>query len=108
QNQIQADKLAERDGALVVKQQWASKTFSVEGYLRASSETALETLMDTFKQAMALKNQPFDIQHAGSVRRYLASQQNIIISVVGPSTANFSVQFLSPDGMGWDVDSSAL
>ncbi|MEU2203589.1 hypothetical protein AB0P19_06905 [Microbacterium oleivorans] len=108
QNKIQADELAERDGALVVKQQYASKPFTVYGYLRASSATALDTLLDTFKAAMSVRNQPFDIEHAGSVRRYLASQQNIIISQSGPSVAGFSVQFLCPDGMGWDTEASAL
>jgi hypothetical protein len=107
-NDIQADKLAERDGALVVKQQWSSKPFEVEGYLRAASPELLDALLDTFKGAMATKNQPFDIQHGTGLRRYLGSAQNIIITSDGLSTASYSVQFLSPDGMGWDVESSAL
>lgn len=108
ENNIQADALAERDGSLIVKQQFGSKSFTVNGYLRATSDAALESLMDTFKQAMAVKNQPFDIDHAGSVRRYLGSARNDIISRQGPSTAAFSVQFFSADGVGWDTSSSPL
>lgn len=107
-NRIQADQLAERDGALVVKQQFDSKTFTVSGTLRASNPTDFEILTDVFKAAIAKRNQPFDIAHAGGTRRYLASAQNIIITQRGPSGAGFSVQFLSPDGMGWDINSSPL
>lgn len=107
-NKIQADKLAESDGALVVKQQYDSKTFTVEGYLRADTLTDLELLMDAFKAAMAVKNQAFDIDYAGGVRRYLASSQNVILAKSSNTTAGFSVEFLSPDGVGWDVESTSL
>jgi len=107
-NKIQADTLAERDGALVVKQQYESKPFTVSGYLRKTTQADLEALMDTFKAAMAIKSQAFDIEHAGSTRRYLASAQNVILTRRGLTTAAFSVEFLSPDGMGWDTTSSSL
>lgn len=108
QNKIQADNLAESDGALIVKQQYMSKTFSVEGYLRAATVPALEALIDRFKVAMSQKNQGFDLDYAGGIRRYLASYQNMIITKRSNTTAAFSVELLSPDGMGWDVESTAL
>jgi len=108
-NNIQADELAERDGALVVKQQYTSKPFTVTGYLRKNTPEELDTLMDVFKGAMAIKSQPFDIEHAGSVRRYLASVKNNILTRRGSLTsAVFSIEFLSPDGMGWDTASRSL
>jgi hypothetical protein len=107
-NKIQADPLAERDGALVVKQQYDSKVFTVEGYIRKDSLAELEQMMDTFKGAMARKSQAFDVDYAGGIRRYLASAQNIMLSKSSLTTAGFSVQFLSPDGMGWDLDSTPL
>jgi hypothetical protein len=107
-NSIQADALAELDGSLIVKQRYTSKTFRVEGYLRADSIAALETLIDTFKRAMSVKNQAFDIDYAGGIRRYLASSQNTMISKSSLTTAGFTVEFLSPDGMGWSLDSTAL
>lgn len=107
-NKIQADALAERDGSLVTQQQYDSKPFNVSGILRKDTQVELEELLDTFKQAMARKNQAFDIQHGTGIRRYLASAQNIIISRRGLTSAAFSVQFFSPDGMGWDLESSDL
>jgi len=107
-NKIQADSLAERDGALVVKQQYDSKPFTVTGYIRKATQVDLENWIDTFKAAMAIRSQPFDIDHGGSVRRYLASARNIILTRKGLTTAAFSVEFLSPDGMGWDTSSSSL
>ena len=107
-NNIQADKLAERDGALIVKQQYDSKVFSVEGYIRKDSIAELEQCMDEFKLALSRKSQAFDIDYAGGIRRYLASAQNLMLSKSSLTTAGFAVQFLSPDGMGWDLESQAL
>lgn len=105
---IQADSLAERDGALVVKQQYKSKVFKVEGWFKKDGITLAETARDEFMLAMSKTNQPFDIDYKGGIRRYLASAQNIIVSKKGISSFGFSVQFLSPDGMGWDTASTAL
>lgn len=107
-NNIQADPLAERDGALIVKQQFGKKTFTVEGYIRKDTIIELEAALDTFKLAMSKKNQGFDIDYAGGIRRYLASAQNNIISRRGLTSAGFSVEFVSPDGMGWDLESAVL
>lgn len=107
-NKIQADQLAERDGSLIVKQQYDSKTFTVEGWFRKSSIAEAEQARDELMCAMAVKNQALDIDYAGGVRRYLASPQNVIVSRIGLSSFSFSIEFLSPDGMGWDLDSTAL
>lgn len=107
-NSIQADQLPEADGAVVVKQQYTAKAFTVNGKLQADSVADLKALMDSFKQAMAVKNQAFDVDEDGEVRRYLANAENIILTRNGPTIAAFSVQMQSPDGMGWDVDSRSL
>lgn len=107
-NAIQADELAERDGALIVKQQYQKKTFTVEGIIRKATIVELEQALDAFKLAMSKKNQGFDVDYAGGIRRYLVSAQNNIISQRGITSAGFSIQFLSPDGMGWDLDSTVL
>lgn len=107
-NSIQADELAERDGALIVKQQFQKKMFKVEGLIRKSTRLELEQTLDSFKLAMSKKNQGFDVDYAGGIRRYLASVQNNIISSRGITSVGFSIEFLSPDGMGWDLDSTVL
>lgn len=107
-NEIQADELAEADGALIVKQRYTSKPFKVEGYIQKPTRLELDIARDAFTAALSAKNQPFDIDYAGGIRRYLASAQNIMIGYSGATTYSFSVEFLSPDGMGWDLDSSSL
>lgn len=107
-NDIQADELPEADGAVVVKQRFTSKTFSVEGYLSADTRAELEALMDDFKQAMSVRNQAFDIDYAGGIRRYLCNAKNVMIADKSVTRAGFSVEMLSPDGMGWDLDSTSL
>lgn len=107
-NDIQAAELPERDGALIVQQRYKSKPFSVEGYIQKDSVSALESARDAFLTAMSVKNQSFDIDYAGGVRRYLASATNIALGRGAPTTFSFSVEFLSPDGMGWDLTSSQL
>lgn len=107
-NDIQADSLAERDGVLITQQRLKSKPFKVEGLLRASTRSAVEQLRDTFLAAMSQKNQAFDIDYNGSTRRYLASAENIMLTDTSLTTFAFTVSFLCPDGVGWDIDSSTL
>ncbi|MDI3211759.1 phage tail domain-containing protein [Arthrobacter sp. AL12] len=107
-NSIQADELAERDGALIVQQKFQKKAFKVEGLIRKATQQELEQTLDAFKLAMSKKNQGFDVAYAGGIRRYLASVQNNIISSRGITSVGFSIEFLSPDGMGWDLESTSL
>lgn len=107
-NDIQAVELAERDGSLIVQQRYKAKRFTADGHIQKNTVSELDSTLDAFKAAMATKNQAFDIDYAGGIRRYLASAENIIISRSAPTSAGFSVEFLSPDGMGWDVESSEL
>ena len=108
-NAIQADALAEQDGSLVVKQRYLSKTFKVEGIIRKDSIVELEVAIDLFKAAMSSRNQAFDIDYAGGIRRYLANAQNVIVTRTKRMTsAAFSVEFHNPDGVGWDIGSTAL
>lgn len=110
-NKIQADQLPEADGAVIVKQQYTSKTFTVEGKLQQGLDGSVLTmreLEDAFKLAMSSKNQAFDVEEDGVVRRYLANAQNVVLARRSNKMSAFSVEMLSPDGMGWDVDSTSL
>lgn len=107
-NDIQADQLPEADGAVVVKQQYTSKTFTVSGKLQVATLAEFRPLLDSFKQAMAVKNQAFDVDEEGTIRRFLCNAKNVIIARQGPTIAGFSVEMLSPDGMGWDLESTSL
>lgn len=107
-NAIQADELAERDGSLVVKQTYKSKSFQVSGLLRTDTRAQVETLRDTFMLAMAQHNQALDFDYGGTTRRYLANAESVILSEKSLSTFAFTVKFLSPDGMGWDLGNTSL
>lgn len=109
ENDIQADELAERDGALIVQQRYRAKRFTVDGYIQKDSLLELKAALDVFKAALAVKNQAFDVNHGdGEIRRYLASVKNMAFSRSSPTTRGFSIEFLSPDGMGWGIDTSEL
>lgn len=106
---VQADPLAESDGAVVVKQKYKPKTFSVEGIIRRNTTVELEQAMDEFKAAMAVKNQVFDIEYAGGIRRYRAYALNVMVPKSGRNTSTpFSVGFLCPEGIAWSTTSSDL
>ncbi|GAA1053901.1 phage distal tail protein [Dietzia natronolimnaea] len=109
ESSIQADTLTQADGALVVQQRYRSKNYSIEGVIRRATVPQLEQAIDEFKMAMAVRNQAFDIDYAGGVRRYLSYANTVTISRNAHGTsARFVVSFLCPDGVGWDVNSSAL
>lgn len=107
-NRIQADRLADADGALIVKQQYDSKQITLEGWLRADTLAEFESLRDTFLAAISIKNQALDIDYGGSTRRWLVNYQNAVVAKRSNTSARFSLQLLSPDGMGWDLTSTAL
>ncbi|MDI9934681.1 phage tail family protein [Rhodococcus sp. IEGM 1351] len=108
-NNVQADKLAESDGAVIVKTAYEPKTFTAEGYLRTDTVEDTQRLMDDFKVALSVPNQAFDIDHAGDTRRYVATAQNVIITNPrGRTRAGFSVEFLCPSGVGSDTYASVL
>lgn len=106
-NRIQSDTLAEADGALVVKQQYGSKPFSAVGVVRKDSIPEMEREMDAFKVAMSSKNQAFDVDFGGGKRRWLANAKNLTIARRQTSFV-YTVEFESPDGMGWDLESTTL
>ncbi|WP_100504108.1 phage distal tail protein [Mycobacteroides abscessus] len=109
ESSVQADTLAQADGALVVQQRYKPKTYSISGVIRRDDTVALEQALDTFKAAMAVKNQAFDVDYAGDVRRYLSYATTVTIAKTGRNTsAGFTVAFICPDGVGWSVDSTSF
>lgn len=108
-NTIQGERLAEADGAIIVKATYEPKLFTVDGYMTAATISALDTLLDTFKAALNVDSANFDIDYAGSTRRYVATPQNIVISrPKGLNTATFSLQMYCPSPVGSDTSTSTL
>jgi phage-related protein len=106
---IQAEKLAESDGSVIVKETWESKVFTCDGIVSASTISGLDTLLDTFKALLNNRKQNFDIDYAGSTRRYVATPQNVIITRErGLNRAGWSVEFFCESPVGSDTTSSTL
>src|SRR4029450_8226212 len=78
-----------------------------EGYVTADSIADLDTLIDEFKAALDTESSDyFDIDYGGSVRRYVATPQNLIITrPKGLNTAALSLEFICASPVGEDVDS---
>jgi hypothetical protein len=106
---IQAEKLAESDGSVIVKETYESKKFTCNGTLMASSIAAMDTLIDTFKTAMNATKQNFDIDYAGSTRRYIATPRNVVITRAhGLNQAGWSIEFFCESPSGSDIAVSTL
>jgi hypothetical protein len=105
----QDEKLAQADGSVIVKATLEPKVFSCDGYMIEADISALDTLLDEFKQALNKQNQNFDIDYAGSTRRYVATPRNIMISRdKGLNSAGWSVEFFCANPVGAEISTSAL
>lgn len=91
---VSAENLAEADGSVIVKRRLDPKVFTLSGYMVADTVVALDTLLDTFKNALNKQGQNFDVDYAGGTRRYVATPRNIMISRPrGLNSAGWSVEF---------------
>lgn len=106
---IQAEKLAEADGSVIVKETFESKSFNCEGHMTATTISLLDTLIDTFKSTMNQTKENFDIDYGGGIRRYTATPENVIISRErGLNRAGWSVEFFCEEPVGSDTITTTL
>lgn len=106
---VQAERLAEADGAVIVKRSLDPKVFRCEGFITADAVEELRAVLDTFKGALNKQNQNFDIDDGSGIRRYIATPRNMIISrPKGLNTATWSVEFFCANPVGLDTDESTL
>ncbi len=107
--QLDAEKLANADGSVVVNDSLQSKVFTCEGYMVADTVSDLDELIDTFKTNLNKRDGNFDIDYASSIRRYVATPRNITISrPKGLNTAGWSVEFFCANPVGSDIAESTL
>lgn len=64
---------ARDDGEIVVSELWGKKTIALQGTLIGTSQTDLESKIDTFNELMSRQEKNLDIDWNGSTRRYVAS-----------------------------------
>lgn len=106
---LAAEKLADADGAVIVKTSLEPKVFTCEGWLEAPTIAELDRLIDSFKRELNKQNQHFDLDYAGTIRRYVATPRNVVISrPKGLNTAGWSVEFYCANPVGADIEPRAL
>jgi phage-related protein len=106
---LQTEKLAETDGTVIVKKTFDGKVIKCQGYMQTDTVANLDLLLDNFKRGLNKQNQNFDIDYAGSTRRYMATPQNVVISRTnGLNTAGWSADFYCANPVGMDTSSSTL
>ncbi len=109
ERQIEIMELAREDGGILVSEKYKPKIIEISGILKASSRSALDTLIDNFKELLSRKNKNLDIEHAGTTRRYVAYASKIEIdrdhyhNLFVP----YLVEFIVPEGVGKDTSLTA-
>lgn len=87
---------------------YPNRKIIIEGKLRASTISALETLIDTFKAYFNVEDANLDIDWAGGTRRFVATGTPDVKSERGLNTADFSVVFDCDYPFGEDTSSTSL
>lgn len=106
---VQVDKIAHANGGKIVQQFFDPKTFTVSGYIQANSLTAMQAQLDMFKSAMHQQNGVLLVQVDNNPARaiYCTAQQVTVANKKGSTTATFTVEFVSADGMQWDTGATS-
>jgi len=101
--------LAREDGGVLVSERFRPKVIEIEGTLKASSRSALDSLIDDFKELLSRRNKNLDISYGGSTRRYIAFAEEIRINrdYYHNLFVPYYVRFIVPSGVGKDINETA-
>jgi hypothetical protein len=94
--------LAREDGAILVSERYGMKIITIKGKLTASTQAALETAIDSFKELFSGVGKNLDIEWEGSTRRYVATCQKHIFNrdFFHLLFVPWSAEFVVPSGIG--------
>lgn len=97
--------LARQRGGHIISGQYKVKRFRMIGSIKGTSKDDLEANIDALKQLFDLYSKNLDIEYAGSTRRYIATAQHLTIErdYFNLTYAPFQVEFIVPDGVGYDT-----
>lgn len=105
----QIEKLANRDGGVLVQSLLDVKEIELEGYYIGTSITDAKNMYDTLTQVLNRQQRTLEIPHGSTVRKFLATPQNLIISQpMGLNRITFSFSFVVPDGSSYSDTTSSL
>lgn len=107
---LQLEDRASGDGSVLVSSRYSAKPVTIEGLIKAETSTELEQRIDAVQLALSAVGGVLDIDHAGSTRRFIATAQPPVITreSYGATLAEYSVEFVVPDGYGSDTDLTQL
>jgi len=89
-------------GGILVNERFPYKTIPLRGYIVGSSQSDLDSKIDTLKNLFNTSEKNLDVSWAGGTRRYVATPRNFICdrNHYNVSSVNFSVDFVVPSGVG--------
>ena len=97
-----------RAGVVVTDDTFETKIIPVMGTIFGTSLSNLDSLIDDFNAAMAVKDKNLDIDYEGGTRRYVATPRNFNIDrPIRGNWAKYRVDFLVTE-YGKDTSSSSL
>lgn len=114
QRDFEVDDYPRARGQLLIDEQFRKRVITLEGHITAASATALETLIDTIKRRLSVRNGNLDLQPAGwaTSRRWVATLQSPEKLFADRkryhiTTCPFKAEFLCLDPYGYDEDYTA-
>ena len=101
--------LAKEDGAVLISEKYNTKRIVVAGNIKANTQTALETAIDTFKELFSRNEKNLDIGWAGGTRRYVATceRHDFDRDYMHIGFVPWVAEFIVPSGVGKDTATTA-
>lgn len=101
--------LADANGSVIPDINYPSRSITIGGAIKGSSQADLDNRLDTFKGYFNGKNKDLDIAYGGSTRRYIATKNAVAISRQQKALfATFTVEFICTDPFGRDITATTL
>ena len=102
--------LAREDGAVLISEKYGVKYITIVGSLKASSQSALETAIDNFKELFSRLEKDLDISWAGSTRRYVVTcvRHTFNRDYLNINFVPWAAEFVVASGVGKDTAITAV
>lgn len=100
---------ADADGSSIPAINYPSKKISIAGTIKGSSQSDLDSRIDTFKGYFNGKNKNLDIAYGSSTRRYVATKNTLsVIRQQKSLYAKFAIEFICTNPFGLDTSTTNL
>ncbi len=101
--------IANANKSVIPNIEYPNKRIRLEGAIKGSSQSDLDTRIDTFKGYFRGKDKNLDINYAGTTRRYIATANAISVNRVGGLLyATFEIDFVCTEPFGRETSLTTL